>query len=245
VPPDYALKFNGGSDFVSIPNSGSLNVGSAFSIEAWVKPLSLDSPGTYKGIVRGALGAPPGDSGGAFVLFLDRDDYSSWGLSVCTPSCNSASSGASSLKENAWQFLAGTYDGSTITIYLNGNKVGSQSFSGSVVSYSYLVIGLWSSSFNGLIDDVRFWNVARSQSEVKADMNSAPAGNAPGLVGYWHFNEGAGQNVADSSIHHNDGTLGAAGDPAWVLAGKPLILRINPIVVPIEPLQPLLPTAGP
>jgi hypothetical protein len=175
------------------------------------------------------------------VLFLDQADYSNWGLSICTPGCNAATSGPGSLKENKWQFLAGTYDGSTITIYLNGTQVGSQPLSGAVSAYNYLVIGLWSTSFNGLIDDVRLWNVVRSPSEVKADQSSSPTGSVPGLVGYWRFNEGSGQTVDDSTSHNNNGVLGAAGDPAWVLAKKNLIIKINPPII----IVPVLPTATP
>ncbi len=200
----------------------------------------MASPGTFKGIVRGALGAPPADSGGAFVLSLEQNDYSAFGLSVCTPSCNAAISPSGSLKVNVWQFLAGTYDGSTITIYVNGTEVASQPFSGAVSSYNYLVIGLWSTSFNGLIDDVRLWNVARSASEVQADMNSSPTGDVPGLVGNWLFDEGSGQTVADSTSHHNNGVLGAAGDPAWVLANRLSILIISPHII-----LPFFPTATP
>ncbi len=243
VVSDYALSFNGGSDYVSIPKSGSMNIGTSFTIEAWVKPASLASTGTFKGIVRGAVGAPPGDAGGAFVLYLDQSDPSNWGLSVCTPGCNAATSGPGSLKVNQWQFLAGTYDGSTITIYLNGNQVASQPLSGAVMAYNYLVIGLWGSSFNGLIDEVRLWTVVRSHSEVQADQSSAPSGSVPGLAGYWRFNEGSGQTVADSTNNHNNGVLGAAGDPAWVLAHKLPIFIINPHI--ILPILPVFPTATP
>lgn len=140
-----------------------------------------------------------------------------------------------------WQFLAGTYDGSAITIYLNGTKVASQPFSGALSpSYNYLVIGLWETSFNGLIDDVSLWTVARSQSEVQADMNSSPTGNVPGLVGYWQFNQSSGQTVVDSTNYHNNGVLGAAGDPAWVPANRFPIFIINPHII-----LPIIPTATP
>jgi len=243
--PNNALQFSGGSDYVRVPKSSSMNIGSSFSVEAWVKPLSLASPGTYKGIVRGAVGAPPADSGGSFALYLDSTDYSSWGLSVCNPSCNAADSGPGSLKVNVWQFLAGTYDGSTITIYLNGTKVASQPFSGTVSPYSYLVIGLWGSSFNGLIDEVHLWTVARSQSEVQADMNSSPSGNVPGLAGYWQFNQSSGQTAIDSTNNHNNGVLGAAGDPAWVPANRTSILIIPHLIITPHLILPLFPTATP
>jgi len=45
-----------------------------------------------------------------------------------------------------------------------------------------------------------------------------------GLVGYWNFDEGAGQTASDSSDSNNDGTLGASSseasdDPTWT-SGK-------------------------
>lgn len=241
TPPNYSLKFNGGKDYVSVPRSSSMKIGTAFTVEAWVEPVSLTSPGTYKGIVRGALGAPPADKGGSFVLFTDKSDYSIWGLSVCTPSCNSAISGHGNLQANKWQFLTGTYDGSVITIYLNGTKVASKSWPGAISPlYNYLVIGLWSSSFNGSIDEVRLWNVARSASDVQADMKSSPTGNPPGLVGYWRFNEGSGQTVADSTKNHNNGVLGAAGDPSWApgFVPPPIIKFVPPIIIFPGILQP-------
>ncbi len=59
--------------------------------------------------------------------------------------------------------------------------------------------------FSGVIDEVRFWNVARTQAEIQAnkDKEIEPQDN---LIGYWRFNEGSpdaekgvGNIVVDSS----------------------------------------------
>ena len=39
--------------------------------------------------------------------------------------------------------------------------------------------------WDGEISDARIWNIARTQSEIQADMHKRLTGNEPGLVGYW------------------------------------------------------------
>jgi hypothetical protein len=81
--------------------------------------------------------------------------------------------------------------------------------------------------FNGLIDDVRIYNYARTPDEIRLDYNNGYAirfGGSPadymtrGLVGYWNFDEGSGATSTDGSDYGNDGTL--INGPAWT-AGAP------------------------
>src|SRR5262249_38758389 len=80
--------------------------------------------------------------------------------------------------------------------------------------------------WSGKIDEVRVWNVARSQAEIQAGMNTALTGGEAGLAGSWRFGEGAGATVADQTANHTDGTLGGrrlAFEPAWTAAGAPAL----------------------
>ncbi len=82
-------------------------------------------------------------------------------------------------------------------------------------------------SFHGLIDEVRIWNVARTEEQIQASWNRSLRGDEPGLVGYWPLNEGSGQAIMDASAHHNDGRLGSTtgpdtNDPTWVVSDAPL-----------------------
>ncbi|GAB4568360.1 MAG: hypothetical protein Kow0047_21170 [Anaerolineae bacterium] len=160
-------------------------------------------------------------------MFLDKSDYSNWGLSVCVPGCNAAKSGPGGLQLNQWQHLAGTYDGQEIVIYRNGQEIASVPFSGNVADVNFVLLGIWGTSFDGLIDEVRIWNIARTQAEIQADMNRILNGDEPGLVGYWRFEEGRGQTVTDHSSRHNDGRLGSSpdedsSDPVWTTPGAPV-----------------------
>ncbi len=64
-----------------------------------------------------------------------------------------------------------------------------------------------SSPFAGTIDEVRIWNYARSQTEIRRDMCRRLTGNEPGLVGYWRFDECSGNIAFDASGNGNHGTL--------------------------------------
>jgi hypothetical protein len=81
---------------------------------------------------------------------------------------------------------------------------------------------------NGMVDEVRVWNVVRSGAQILANYQHPLAGGEPGLVGYYRFDEGAGQVVVDSSSAGNDGVLGASAtagtdDPLRVMSGAGLI----------------------
>ncbi len=70
-----------------------------------------------------------------------------------------------------------------------------------------------SSNFQGLMDEMRVWNVARTQDEIKANMNLTLNGDETGLVGYWQFEDNTGRTVVDSSPNGNNGILN--GDMTW------------------------------
>jgi hypothetical protein len=81
--------------------------------------------------------------------------------------------------------------------------------------------------YRGDLDEVRIWNIARDPKEIVATMHRPLSGAEPGLVGYWKFDEGSGQNVADSSPSGVTGVLGRTSaletsDPTWVESSAPL-----------------------
>jgi hypothetical protein len=79
--------------------------------------------------------------------------------------------------------------------------------------------------YQGLMDEVRFWNVARTDTDIQSTMHVTLKGDEPGLVGYYRFDEGMGALVGDSSPSANSGTLGdgsPSAAPTWVPAGEPI-----------------------
>jgi Concanavalin A-like lectin/glucanases superfamily/Secretion system C-terminal sorting domain len=57
--------------------------------------------------------------------------------------------------------------------------------------------------FNGSLDEVRLWNLARTQPEIQANMNNELTGSETGLIAYYNFNQGVpeGNNMAETTLN--------------------------------------------
>jgi len=73
--------------------------------------------------------------------------------------------------------------------------------------------------FNGKMDEVRIWNVARTQAEIQANMNKELSGSETGLVAYYKMNDGSGTALTDSSSNSYTGTLKNMSGANWVASG--------------------------
>jgi chitodextrinase len=95
----------------------------------------------------------------------------------------SALRGTSSLPLNAWTYLAGTYNGTTMRLYVNGVQVSSRAQTGPIqTSTAVLTMGgdaLYGQYFAGRIDEVRIYNRALSAAEIQSDMSSALGAGPP------------------------------------------------------------------
>lgn len=114
-----------------------------------------------------------------------------------------------SLQNNTWYHIAGVYNGSTITYYVNGCPVIQQPASGNMAQQNLsTAIGNISTSpyaeqFIGLIDEVRIWNIARTQAEIAANMNDLPNPTTyPNLLAYYKFSN----NLLNSASASFNGT---------------------------------------
>ncbi len=92
-----------------------------------------------------------------------------------------AVSGGSVLPANTWSHFAGTYDGTTLLVYINGMQVASLAATGALVNSSGLLsIGGNSVSsieyFTGRLDEIRLYNRALSVSEIQQDMTTPVGG---------------------------------------------------------------------
>ena len=136
------------------------------TVSAWVDPDP--STGT-----RLAVGKER--SGGLGYGLYSRGSSGPPTASVFTTS-NLSQSASSSLSTTHWSYIALTWSSNTLRLYVNGTLVTSRSTTGSYgTSTGPLVIGGTSTAstfFDGLLDEVRVYQRALSQSEITADMNS-------------------------------------------------------------------------
>ena len=167
-----ALEFDGIDDCVSIPNAESLTPAENFTVMAWMKPGSLthDVVGMNKEQSYGILVRKNGDSAVTFEFNMTNDKGRSstvYDSNAYDPTSNDYTP----YLINQWHHVAGVYNGRKIILYINGVMIDKARASGSTLNTpSPLVIGSGgaNSFFSGAIDDVRMYNTALSDSEIRS-----------------------------------------------------------------------------
>jgi hypothetical protein len=71
-------------------------------------------------------------------------------------------------------------------------------------------------ALDGEIDELRFWSVARTSSEITSNMHSQLNGNEANLVAYYDYEEGSGIVAADKTGNGYDSTLVNTTNANWV-----------------------------
>jgi hypothetical protein len=175
-----ALSFNGTNSWVTVNDSASLHLAKGMTLEAWVKPSGL---GSWRSVL---LKERP--SGLSYSLYATDPDHSPSAPStfINTGGSDQSAWGTAALSTTAWTFISATYDGSNLRMYVGGALVRTTAVTGNILETSNaLRIGgdsVWGEYFNGLIDNVRIYNRALSQSEIQNDMNTAITAPAAPLV---------------------------------------------------------------
>ncbi|MCB0520558.1 MAG: T9SS type A sorting domain-containing protein [Lewinellaceae bacterium] len=97
---------------------------------------------------------------------------------------------------NGWHFVAATFNGTSLLLYVDGNLVQTTSASVSTGGARLLVGQKPSgSNYDGLLDEVRYFNRQLSQTELNMFMNRTVSVGMNGLKGYWKMDEGIGQKA--------------------------------------------------
>lgn len=246
-----ALQFDG-TDRVQIPHDVSLSfpVGANFTVELWMNPS--DTSG-IKHFLGKRVAAPTQCEGVEYQLALDDNNPTSLHLSTSPSNLNIRLSSNSLVIPDTWLHVAVTYDGTTLRMYLDGVLNASRVAPFGQPNLADLTIGTSSNcgnSFVGLIDEVRIWDVTRSAGEIALFYNQTVSPSAPGLVGYWNFDEDfLDQNVFDVSPLNNDGTLGfdlleSSNDPIRVTSTAPFSCLITCNTAPVAVCQDITIAAG-
>jgi hypothetical protein len=101
---------------------------------------------------------------------------------------------ANAYNDNQWHHVACTYDGTNISLYVDGQIDNIVAATGAVsANISDMEIGRntdggGTQPFIGTIDEVRIWNVARTPAQILAALGTVLTGNEAGLQAYYHFN---------------------------------------------------------
>jgi hypothetical protein len=179
-----AFSFDGNS-FVEVANSPTLEP-STITVAAWVKRSG--SPGEYRYVLAkgsqncdaSSYGLYTGQNGGLSFYIYDGVSY------VLSPAQGQE------IWDGNWHYVAGTYDGANIRLYMDGLEVGTGTQTMISINYDLptdqkFYIGAHSNvqdgcgdttNFIGDVDEVKVWNRALSASEIQedfaADNNALP-----------------------------------------------------------------------
>ncbi|MDA0180308.1 DUF4082 domain-containing protein [Solirubrobacter phytolaccae] len=160
-----ALSFNGTNSVVGVPHAPALNLTAGMTLEAWIKPTTLNSWRSV--ILKEQVGSL------AYALFANTDANVPAGHIFTTAELGAPA--PAGLPLSTWAHLTMTWDGATLKTFVDGAQVGSQAAPAPLVtSAGQLRIGgdsVRNGWFNGLIDEVRVYNRALTPAEIGTDMN--------------------------------------------------------------------------
>ena len=198
------LRFDGVDDYVDCGNDSSLNITDAITLEAWVKPESFGD-----GVLSNDLISKGTTFGGnqAYSLSVFRDgrvwfEINSQGVRY------HISKNIGAELNGKWTHIAGVYNGEEMVLYVNGEEQASSEMSYQTIDIVSAPVRISAPNrfFDGMINEVRIWSIARTQQQIQDAMNKELIGNETGLVSYWKLNEGTGTTAYDSA-GNNDGTI--------------------------------------
>ena len=202
------LEFDGIDDQLLCGNDNSLQItGTSLTLEAWIYPTVFENNTFEANIINKEENRPDngymlrvGDNGVLEFQFGDG----SW-ISLQSPD--------NSLELNKWQHVAATYNGAQMKLFVNGVEVASKNET-AIIANSDVPLVLGSSHnfpdrvFTGIIDEVRIWNIVRTENDLQTNYQKELNGSESGLVAYYQLNDGAGSTTThDATGNGNIGTL--------------------------------------
>lgn len=220
VPPagQGARFFNGKESHVNLGDPAALRLDN-FTIECWFKPepggtATSTGAGGVTGIPLISKGRGENDSptfNCNYFLGIDPTTRTLVGdFEDDTAGVNYPVAGTTPIIEGQWQHAALTWNGTELVLYLNGNfeasvtptttvNPSSDSIQAAAIGTSFDSLGVAAGNFLGAIDEVRFWNVGRTGSEILADINFQLTSDQPGMVARFDMDETSGTTISSDT----------------------------------------------
>ena len=186
-----ALSFDGNTGRVRVRDSLSLDPASAVSVSAWIRATVPQGDFNYilakgaAGCLAASYGLYTGPNGGV-MFYVARNTGASYTRSP---------DGGAHVWNGSWHLVVGTYDGSSVRLYVDGSQIGNGSPQTGPIDYNFpdndLFIGHYNTcptlDFHGQIDMAQVWTRALTASEVRTSYDqltgagdgSAPSGTPP------------------------------------------------------------------
>ena len=208
----HSLNFNGGHT-VAVPYNANQDISDQITIEAWIM---IDQYQDYGAVIT------KGTNGWSEVApYSLMQGYG--GYMRLAYNWNGSNSGNfftnSIIPLDTWTHVACVVESNGYaSFYINGNLDATRNL-GSNFEFHFndenLVIGADppgnSEYWYGKLDEIRLWSTARTSSEINSGMYQIIDPSSEGLIAYWDFNEGSGNQAHDLTENENNGTIIGAG----------------------------------
>jgi hypothetical protein len=213
-----ALDFDGTNDYVDLGNLNYISGGASgeYTLEVWIKLDAYNASHTY------FFGDEQLANNGVLWEISPSGYVTTFHM---TPNARVSSTNIQ-VPLNKWTHLALVQNGSTVVSYVNG------AFDATLLSgpqhqetATSTLLGKFPASndrfLNGQLDEVRVWNVARSQTDIQNSMHKMLSGRESGLAYYYTFDQGSGTSLIDQSTNGQNGTL--TNGPSWVASNAGIL----------------------
>lgn len=210
---NYYLSFDGAGDYVNLGDITELNSATAFTFEGWFNFTAV--PADYN------LFYKVFDSDHNVSIRTTAGDQLVVGISNGSPASGEIAVYSGVITAATWTHIAVVYDGTGVTnadrlkIYIN-NALQVLGFTGTIpaatsasISGVSAYLSYSSNSFNGGMDEVRIWDVARTAGSILTSYNKIIDPSTADLVAYYRFDEGSGTTAEDLASAY-DGTITGA-----------------------------------
>jgi hypothetical protein len=222
--PNYALTFDGTDDYVSTNYNSEIQ-----TLEFWIKRDAHPTQYYYTGICSQCLNIVE-DRSDWYMTWGDAGTYYGYKIRIKTYTSNTSSVElvtTTSFDIGKWYHVALTSQENSLKFYVNGvfdsELTNLGVVLGSTTDENFIFGGYGYNNFvyehNGEMDEVRIWNVVRSQEEIQENMCKKLAGNETGLLAYYQMTNGSGTTLTDLSPNIKNGTLMNMNDDNWVASG--------------------------
>lgn len=167
------ITFNGSSSYLSIPNNSALQVGSMFTVNAWVRPTSLSAR-------SGIFSTRTANDTGSWQLEVGPANGGTNRVAVTGVGTWILESGDNTIANNTWVnicYVRGPVASESGTLYINGSPITPiTTTSYSIVNNSNAkVVGSGTNLgqfFTGSIDSVSLYNRMLTADEVRSNFNA-------------------------------------------------------------------------
>lgn len=216
---NQVAKFEGDGGHIRVPSHADLMPADEITIEAWIYPERHQVSHAPRLIFKGD-GLDVASSRSYDWHFMDNENDPSIAFNLFLGS-NQLAILRASVGFNSWTHVAITYsslsgvyslyvDGtfhSWIDVTEEGHSLKGLKLRQSTEPLNFGGNPLHSGTFvKGRLDDIRIWNIARNESDIRRDLGRTLSGNELGLTAYWNFDGVTAEDLTGNG--HNGSVVG-------------------------------------